>query len=126
MKMPKKYNYGKSIISSNLKYEFEDKNLKFSKIEEKFFIEIKVYCGRKKMYVSSNTFNNMTINDAIKEVFDKKIEKHCTFHEGYNYYATFKVYELKPVRRAIYEKTDNYIDTERRKYLLQERINIYF
>lgn len=124
--MQKKYDYGSSVISSDFRYEFNNNNLKYAKIEGKFFIELRVYCGRKKMYEATGNFKDVTINYAIKDVFRNKIENKCTFHKGKNYYATFKVYELKPVRRPIYKKTDNYINTERRKYLLQERINIYF
>lgn len=124
--MQNKYDYGKSVISSDLKYEFKDNNLKYAKIMGKFHIELKVYCGRKRMYVATGDYENVTINHAIKDVFKDKVEKQCIFHKGNNYYATFKVYELKPVRRAKYIKTDTYINSERRKYLLQERINIYF
>lgn len=124
--MPKKYDYGSSVISSDLKYEFKDNNLKYAKIEGKFYIELKVYCGRKKIYEAASDFKDVSVNTAIRKIFDDKVEKKVTFHKGHNYYATFRVYELKPVRRPKYKKTDIYINTERRKYLLQERINIYF
>ncbi|MCM1196993.1 MAG: hypothetical protein NC310_08015 [Roseburia sp.] len=125
--MPKKnYDYGSSVISTDLKYEFKDNQLKNKKIEGRFFLELKVYCGAKKMFETSKDYSNITINTAIKNLFQTKVEQKTTFHKGYNYYATFKVYELKPVRRPKYKKTDTYINTERRKYLLQERINIYF
>lgn len=124
--MPKNYEYGSSVISTDLKYEFKDNALKNTKIEGRFYLELKVYCGRKKMCEVKGDYSNMTINTAIKDLFKFKIEKRTTFHPGHNYYATFKVYELKPVRRPKYKKTDTYINTERRKYLLQERINIYF
>ena len=78
------------------------------------------------MYTAEDKYENVTINTASKDVFHTKIEKKAVFHKGHNYYATFKVYELKPVRRPVYKKTDTYINTERRKYLLQERINIHF
>ena len=122
----KKYDYGNSVISTDLKFDFKDNNLKFAKVEGMFYVELRVYCGRKKMYEASGNYSNTTINTAIQKVFNEKVEKNCTFHQGYNYYATFKVYELKPVRRPKYKKTDTYINTQRRKYLLQERINIYF
>lgn len=124
--MPKKYDYGSSVISSDLKYEFNNNNFNYSKIEGEFLIELKVYCENKKMYQVSKNFNNVSIDYAIKKVFQNKIEKQCTFHKGHNYYATFKVYENIPIRRPIYMKTNTYINTVRRKYLLQERINIYF
>ncbi|MGN1275598.1 MAG: hypothetical protein ACI4UK_01220 [Floccifex sp.] len=124
--MPNKYDYGSSVISSDLKYEFNNNNSKYEKIQKKFYIELKVYCNNKKMYEASGNYNNVTINYAINDVFTKKIENKVTFHKGYNYYATFKVYELQSVRRPLYKKTNTYINTERRKYLLQERINIYF
>ncbi len=119
------YNYGKSIISSNLKYEFKDSTLKKTKIDGLFYLELKVYCGRKLMYKVSKDFNNISLNTAIRNIFEKQIEKLVTFHPNHKYYATFKVFNLVPVRRAKYEKTDTYINTERRKYLLQERINIW-
>lgn len=78
------------------------------------------------MYQVSESFNNVKIDYAIKKVFQNKIEKKVIFHKGYKYYATFKVYENKPIRRPLYKKTNTYINTVRRKYLLQERINIYF
>ncbi len=123
---PKKYEYGSSVISTDLKYEFKDTELKNMKIEKPFKVELKIYCGKKLVYKEDGSFENVTLNTAIRNIFYKKIEKKITFHKGYNYYATFKVYELKPIKRPMYKKTDTYINTERRKYLLQERINIYF
>lgn len=120
------YDYGSSVISTDLKYEFKDDKIKNSKIEGRFFLELKIYCGRKKMYEVSKDFSNITINTAIKDLFKTKVESRVTFHPGHNYFATFKVYELRAIRRPKYKKTDTYINTERRKYLLQERINIYF
>lgn len=122
----KSYDYGSSVISTDLKYEFKDSALKNTKIEGKFYLELKVYCGRKLMYKFEGPFENVMIDTAIRNVFKKKIENRVTFHPGHNYFATFKVYELKPIRRPKYKKTDTYINTERRKYLLQERVNIYF
>ncbi len=125
--MPKKnYDYGSSVISTDLKYEFKENSIRETKIEGRFFLELKVYCGKRLMYQTSKDYKNVTINTAIRDLFKNKVEKQTTFHKGYNYFATFKVYEMKPVRRPIYKKTDTYINTERRKYLLQERINIYF
>lgn len=47
--MPKKdYNYGSSLISTNYRFEFRDDNVKYAKINNNFFLELKVYCGRKK------------------------------------------------------------------------------
>lgn len=120
------YDYGSSVISTDLKYEFRDTTLKNTKIEGKFYLELKIYCGKKLMFKVEGPFENVTLDTAIKNIFYKKIEKQTTFHKGYNYFATFKAYELKPIRRPKYKKTDTYINTERRKYLLQERINIYF
>lgn len=119
-----KYDYGSSLISTDYKYDFNSK-LKDIKIEGMFYVEVKVYCGRKKMYETSAHFQNETLNYAITEIFRQKIESKVTFHKGHKYYATFKVYRMIPIRRAKYIKTDTYIDSRRRKYLLQERINIY-
>ena len=124
--MLKSYDYGSSVISSDLKYEFNNNNSKYKKIDGEFHVELKIYCDNKKMYQVSESFNNVTIDYAIKKVFQNKIEKKVIFHKGYKYYATFKVYENKPIRRPLYKKTNTYINTVRRKYLLQERINIYF
>lgn len=118
------YNFGSTLISSDLQYDFDSK-FKNIKINGLFSVEVKVYCGRKKMLEVSNHYNNVTLNYAIKDIFKDKIETMVTFHKGHKYYATFKVYEMKPVKRAKYVKTDTYIDSNRRKYLLQERINIY-
>lgn len=124
--MPKNnYNYGSSLISTNYRFEFRDDNVKYAKINNNFFLELKVYCGRKKMYVASKNYKNVTINYAIKNLFQTEVEKQCIFHKGKNYYATFKVYEVKDVKRYAYKKTDTLINSKRRKYLLQERINIY-
>lgn len=120
------YNYGKSIISTNLKYEFNNKNSVYSKILDEFHLELKVYCESKKMYEICKDFKYTIINNAISEIFRKKLEKQNIFHKGHNYYATFKVFKLMPITRYKYEKTDTIIDSNRRKYLLQERINIYF
>lgn len=119
-----KYDYGNSVISTDLKYDFNSK-FKSIKIEGLFIVEIRVYCGRKRMYETSSQYNNVTLNHAIKDIFKDKIETMVTFHKGHKYYATFKVYRMTPVKRAKYLKTDTYIDYNRRKYLLQERINIY-
>ncbi len=124
--MQKKYVYGKSVISSKLKFNFESSQLGNMRIKDKFMIELRVYCGRKKMYEEEKTFNDSCINKAIEKMFSQKVEEGYTFHKGHNYYATFKVYKIVPVRRPKYKKTDTYINTERRKYLLQERINISF
>ena len=124
--MPKKdYNYGSSLISTNYRFEFRDDNVKYAKINNNFFLELKVYCGRKKMYVTSKNYKNVTINYAIKNLFQTEVEKQCIFHKGKNYYATFKIFEVKDVKRYVYKKTDTLINSKRRKYLLQERINIY-
>lgn len=122
----KSYNYGSSIISTDLKYEFKDSSLKNMRIKGLFMVELKIYRGRKQIFKTGGTYKNITINTAIRNVFKYKIEKLATLDKGYNYFATFKIYELKPVRRPVYKKTDTYINTERRKYLLQERINIYY
>lgn len=120
----KTYEFGSTVISTDLKYDFNSK-FKNMKIQGRFWVEVKVYCGRKKMYVANDNYYNVTLNHAIRDTFKNKIETNVTFHKGHKYYATFKVYEMKPVKRAKYVKTDTYIDSTRRKYLLQERINIY-
>ncbi len=120
------YDYGNSVISSNLRYEFKNDNVKYAKIKGRFKLELKLYCGTKKMVSVEKEYFNVTINTAIKDLFKEKIENRYTFHKGKNYYAVFNAYELKPVIRPRYKKTDTYIKTERRKYLLRERINIYF
>ncbi len=119
------YNYGKTIISTDLKYEFNDSTIKNTKIDGEFKLELKIYCGNKLMKIKDGTFYNTTLNTAIRKIFKDKIEEEVTFHQNHKYYATFKVYKLVPVRRAKYKKTDTYINTNRRKYLLQERINIW-
>lgn len=124
--MPKNnYNYGSSLISTNYRFEFRDDNVKFKKLDGEFFLELKIYCGRKLMCFESGKYKNVTVNYAIKDLFQKKLEERCTFHKGKNYFASFKIYELKPTKRYKYKKTDTLILTNRRKYLLQERINIY-
>ena len=120
------YNYGKSIISTDLKYEFDNKNGVYSHVLDEFHLELKVYCERKKMYQTCDDFKQTTINNAIRKIFKEKVEEKCAFHKGHNYFATFKVFKLMPITRHKYEKTDTIIDSNRRKYLLQERINIYF
>ena len=120
------YKYGKTLISSNLKYNFNKINPKYSKVRDKFNLELVVYCEDKKMGVATKNYSNVSINDAILDLFQKKVEKQYTFHSGINYYVMVKAFEKKPVTRYKYEKTDNLIFTERRNYLLQERINLYF
>lgn len=119
------YDYGSSVISTDLKYNFNSNNMKYTMIRDSFWMEVKVYCGRKIMYASNKDFFNININKAIEIMFRKKIEKDCIFHKGKNYYATFKVYNEVPVTRYKYIKTDTLITTTRRKYLLQERINFH-
>ena len=123
--MPKKYDYGKSIISTKYKFDFESKHVKDIIIQDKFHIELLVYCNGKKMYKASDDYNNVSIGVAINDVFKKKIENRVTFHKGNKYYAIFNIYKLIPITRYKYIKTDTLIDTERRKYLLKERINIF-
>lgn len=120
------YKYGKTLISSNLKYNFNKINPKYSKVRDKFNLELVVYCEDKKMGVATKNYSNVSINDAILDLFQKKVEQKYTFHSGINYYVMVKAFEKKPVTRYKYEKTDNLIFTERRNYLLQERINLYF
>lgn len=120
------YDYGNSVISSNLRYEFKNNNVKYARVKSKFHVELIVYCGRKKMYSTCGDYKDTSINAAINDLFQKKVENQCTFHKGKNYYAVFNVYELKPITRYVYKKTDTIINTKRRKYLFKERINIYF
>lgn len=123
--MLKEFNYGSTIINSDAKLKFDSRLSNF-KVEGLFMVELKIYCGRKKMYFASDTFKDVTINYAINRVFQKKIEERVTFHKGHNYFAEFSIYKLTPIKRAKYVKTDTYIDTSRRKYLLRERVNISF
>ena len=120
------YDYGKSVISSNLRYEFKNNNVKYERIKGRFHVELIVYCGRKKMYSTCGDYENTSINAAINKLFQKKVEERFTFYKGKNYYAIFNVYELKPITRYVYKKTDTKINTKRKKYLFKERINIYF
>lgn len=48
--MLKSYDYGSSVISSDLKYEFNNNNSKYKKIDGEFHVELKIYCDNKKMY----------------------------------------------------------------------------
>ena len=123
--MQKKYQYGKSIISSKYKFDFESKYVKDIVIKDEFHIELKVYCNDKQIKEVCDDFENKTIGYAINHVFMKKIEHRVQFHNGHKYYAIFNIYKKVPITRYKYIKTDTLIDTERRKYLLQERINIY-
>lgn len=43
------YKYGKTLISSNLKYNFNKNNPKYSMIRSKFNLELIVYCEDKKI-----------------------------------------------------------------------------
>ena len=121
----KEFNYGSTIIKSDAKFEFNSRLSNF-KVEGLFMVELKIYCGRKKMYFASDTFKDVTINYAINRVFQDKIDDKVTFHKGHNYFAEFSIYKLTPIKRPKYVKTDTYINTSRRKYLLRERINISF
>lgn len=123
--MLKEFNYGSTIINSDAKLKF-DSSLSNFKVEGKFKVELKIYCGRKKMYFAEDIYENVTIYYAINRVFQKKIEERVTFHKGHNYFAEFSIYKLTPIKRPKYVKTDTYIDTSRRKYLLRERVNISF
>lgn len=122
----KEYKYGTTIIKSDLKFEFSNENKKFSKILDYFDIELKVYCGKKKIFYHSTTYHNTSVIYVIEDIFKKEVEKQCEFHKGYHYYAEFKVYTTKPKTRYKYIKTDILVNYEPRKYLLQERINISF
>ena len=70
--MLKSYDYGSSVISSDLKYEFNNNNSKYKKIDGEFHVELKIYCDNKKMYQVSESFNNVTIDYAIKKFFKTK------------------------------------------------------
>ena len=120
------YKYGSSIISTKLKYELNNPLLKHKRIDGQFLAEVEVHCGRKVIYKTCERFKDETIGNAIKKIFDKQIEDKCPFEKGKKYYAKFNIYRIKPIKRSIYKKTDETIDTTRRIYLFQERINIYF
>ena len=123
--MLKEFNYGSTIINSDVKLKFDSRLSKY-RVEGEFKVELKIYCGRKKMYFAEDIYQDVTIGYAIKNVFKNKIEEKVTFHKGHNYFAEFSIYKLTPIKRPKYVKTDTYIDTSRRKYLLRERINISF
>lgn len=123
--MQKVYDYGSSVISTDLKFNFNSNNVKYTQLRDIFSVEVKVYCGRKLMFSEIKKFSNTNVNYAINYIFQKKVEKNCIFYKGKNYYATFKVFNEIPVTRYKYEKTDTLITTTRRKYLLQERINFH-
>lgn len=119
------YNYGSSIISTDLKHDFTSSNVKYTQIRSKFSVEVKVYCGNKLMVKTGGNFNNTSIDNAINQIFRYKLENMYTFYPGINYYATFKVFNEVPVVRYKYIKTDTLISTVRRKYIAQERINFH-
>lgn len=121
----KSYNYGKSVISSKLRYKFDDKNPKYATIIKEFSFQVTVYCARKKVYFADKTYHNTSINVAIRDMFKEKLEKNFEFEKGKNYYISFEAFKLTPIARWHYEKTDTKIKTERRLYLFRERINIY-
>ena len=119
------YNYGSSIISTNLKHDFTSSNVKYTKIRNYFSVEVKVYCGNKLMAKKGGSFNNTSIDYAINYIFRNTLENNYTFNPGYNYHATFKVFNEVPVLRHKYVKTNTVISTVRRKYIVQERINFH-
>lgn len=121
----KSYNYGKSVISSNLRYNFDTNNPKYAKKINKFYLQITVYCNRKKVYFQDNIYHDTSINVAVRDMFEKEIEKSYSFEKGKNYHVILEAYKLKSIARWQYEKTDTRIKTERRLYLFRERINIY-
>lgn len=121
----KPYNYGKSVISSKLRYNFDTNNPKYAKNIDKFCMQVTIYCNRKKVYFVERTYNNTSINEAIEDIFEKKLEKMYPFEKWKNYYVVFEAYKLKSIARWKYKKTDTKIETERRLYLFKERINIY-
>lgn len=119
----KKYNYGKSIISTILKYSFGRKMDKI--ISGKFKVELIVYCGRKRMYYIDKNFSNISINSAIRNTFQTKVEKRVTFHPNHKYHIDFKVFKERKTRKAVYIKTNDYVETINRDYLLKETINVW-
>ena len=121
----KPYNYGKSVISSKLRYNFDTNNPKYAKKIEKFYLQVTIYCNKKKVYFDERYYKNTSINDAIDDIFKKKIEKMYSFEKGKNYYVVLEAYSLKSITRWKYTKTDTKIETERHLYLFRERINIY-
>ena len=88
--------------------------------------EVIVHCGRKVVYNAYGHFKDETIGYAIKNIFKTQIENKCPFEKGKKYCAKFNIYRVKPIKRSIYTKTDKTIETTRRIYLFQERINIFF
>lgn len=119
------YDYGSSVISTDLKHDFTSSNVKYTQIRSKFSVEVKVYCGRKLMVNAKYNFRNMSIDNAINNIFYQKLERSYTFHKGKNYFATFKVFNEVPVTRYKYVRTNTLISTVRRKYIVQERINFH-
>lgn len=121
-----KFNYGSSIISTNLKLQMDTSNPYYTKKREKFQVDLIPYCNGKKMVkkVISQEFTNRDIISAIRETFKRKVETYLKFYKGQRYYLEFKVYEMKDITRYKYKKTDTKIFDKRKKYLLKERINV--
>lgn len=121
----KPYNYGKSVISSNLRYNFDTNNPKYSVSIKEFYLQVTIYYNKKKVYFADKTYHNTSINKAIRDMCEKEIEKRYSFEKGKNYNVALEAFKLTPIARWQYEKTDTKIKTERRLYLFKERINIY-
>jgi len=121
-----KFNYGSSIISTNLKLQMDTSNPYYTKQREKFQVDLIPYCNGKKMTIRaiSEEFKNANIIFAIRKIFREKIENSYIFHKGKRYSLEFKVYEMKDITRYKYKKTDTKIFDKRKKYLLKERINV--
>ena len=121
------YHYGKSIINSKLRFDFSTLNPKYGKIEKNpFEIECVVYCNNKKVSTPlSKTFYNTSINDGIRTLLIDEVEKTFTFYYGNNYVIKLNIFRIKKTIRHKYKKTPVLIETTRRRYLMQEKINTY-
>lgn len=117
------YNYGNSIISTDLRLDFNI-NPYYQKEIDLYQVELRVYCGEKLMATENGNYENCSIEYGIRKTFKEKIENRFTFYKGKRYYISFKIFKLKDITRYEYKKTNTLLHIKRRKYLLRERINV--
>lgn len=121
------YDYSTSFIRTNLKFDFDYNNKKYTEVHKKIYIDLKVYKDKEVIKAKSKIYKNVSVYDVILDFFYKQIlTKEELIERNKNYYIIFKAFEVVPIKRYKYEKTDTKIDANRRKYLLYERINVYF